>query len=60
MSFAEQRARELVLSHRALPENLDAFYSAIDERYGSMGAFVRDQLRIDDARRAHFIEHCTR
>ena len=56
----EQRARELVLSHRALPENLDAFYSAIDERYGSMGAFVRDQLHIDDDRRAHFIEHCTR
>ena len=55
----EQRAHELVLSHRALPENLDAFYAAIDESYGSMSAFVRDQLGIDDARRAHFIERCT-
>lgn len=56
----EERARELVASHRALPENLDAFYQAVDERCGSMEAFIRNQLRISDARRAQLREICTR
>lgn len=62
MRFAgdEQRARELVESHRALPENLDAFYGAIEARYGDMDAFVRNQLGIDDEKREQIRAACTR
>lgn len=62
MRFAgdEQRARELVDSHRALPENLDAFYGAIEARYGSMDSFVRNQLGISDERREQIRAACTR
>ena len=56
----EKRADELVEAHRALPENLEAFYAAIDERYGSMDAFVRDQLWLDDARLTEIRACCTR
>lgn len=56
----EARARDLVRSHRAAPENLASFYGAVDERCGSMAAFIRNQLRIDDVRRAHLREICTR
>lgn len=61
MRFAEdeQRARELVESHRALPENLDAFYESVEERYGTMEAFIRNQLGIDDARRDAIRAACT-
>ncbi len=45
----EKRARELVEEHRAAPANLDAFYRAVEKRYGSMDAFVRDELGIDSA-----------
>lgn len=55
----EERAHELVVAHRARPENLDAFYEAIDERYGSMPDFVREQLGIDDAQRERIREACT-
>ena len=50
----EQRAHELVIAHRAVPENLEAFYGAVEERYGSTDAFVRSQLGISDARRDEF------
>ena len=48
----EKRAHELVIAHRALPENLDAFYAAVEERYGPMDDFIRNQLSMDDERRA--------
>lgn len=41
-------ARQLTESHRARPQNLTAFREAVSERYGSMAAFMRDQLRLDD------------
>ena len=53
------RARELVLSHRATPENLSAFYSAVDERCGSMEAFIGEQLGIGPERRRQLREACT-
>ena len=56
----ERRADELVVAHRALPENLDAFYAAIEESYGGMDAFVRNQLALDGARLAAFRARCTR
>ena len=55
----EQRAHELVVSHRASPENLDAFYGAIDERYGAMDAFMHNQMGLSDRRIAEIREHCT-
>ena len=55
----EARARELVNSHRARPENLDAFYAEIDGRYGSMDDFVRNQLEISDTERANMRAACT-
>ncbi|MBQ9002588.1 MAG: tyrosine-protein phosphatase [Eggerthellaceae bacterium] len=56
----ELKARELVHSHRARPENLEAFYEEIDDRYGSMSAFIRNQLGISDAERANMRSTCTR
>ncbi|MBQ9043623.1 MAG: tyrosine-protein phosphatase, partial [Eggerthellaceae bacterium] len=55
----EQRARELTEAHRARPENLTAFYEAVDDAYGSMNDFVRNQLGIDDARREQLRLACT-
>ena len=55
----EELARELTNSHRARPQNLDAFYEAIDEAYGSMDAFVRNQLGFDDAEITYICEQCT-
>ncbi len=55
----EALARELTFSHRARPENLDAFYESIDERYGSMDSFIRDQLGIGDDRREEIRRACT-
>lgn len=55
----EQRAHELVLSHRARPESLDAFYAAVDERCGNMERFIRSQLGIDTAEQTRIREACT-
>ncbi len=55
----EQRARELTEAHRARPENLAAFYEAVDEAYGSMDDFVRNQLGIDDSLREQLRTSCT-
>lgn len=55
----ENRARELVLSHRALPENLDAFYAGVNERYGSLESFISNQLGMHQQRRSQFREACT-
>jgi len=40
----EQRAHELVVGHRAIPENIAAFYDAIDVEYGGWSAFMNDVL----------------
>lgn len=55
----EQRARELTEAHRARPENLTAFYEAVDEAYGSMDDFVRNQLGISDKWREQLRLACT-
>lgn len=55
----EDRARELVFSHRARPENLEAFYEAIGESYGDMECFMREQLGFNDDERAAIRERCT-
>jgi len=55
----KERAHELVVSHRALPENLDAFYDAVENAYGNMDAFIRNQLGISDELRAQLREACT-
>lgn len=47
----EQQARELTEAHRARPENLDAFYAAVSERYGDMDAFIANQLEISEGQR---------
>ena len=52
----EQRARELVTSHRAAPENLESFYAAIAQAYGSLDDFTRNQLGISDEQRAEYRE----
>ena len=56
----EQRARELTESHRALPDNIEAFRDAVSERYGSMGEFMRNQLGVTDELRARIRKACTR
>ena len=55
----EQRAHELVMSHRALPENIDAFYGAVDEEYGSFESFLVDQLEFPEERRQQLRNACT-
>lgn len=55
----EARAHELTRAHRARPENLEAFYEAVDERYGSMERFVREVLAIDGERREEVRRRCT-
>lgn len=55
----EQRARELVHNHRAQSENLVAFREAVEQRYGSMEDFVRNQIGIDDSLRAAIRLSCT-
>lgn len=55
----EGLARELVESHRALPQNLSVFYAAIEERYATMERFVHNQLGISDPQRRLFQERCT-
>ncbi len=40
----EQRAHELVVGHRAVSENIAAFYDAIDAEYGSWDTFLSDAL----------------
>ena len=56
----EALAHELVISHRARPENMDAFYNSIIDRYGSVDSFMADQLGIDEAKRVHFRANCTK
>ena len=55
----EERARELTYAHRARPENLVAFREAVDESYGNMEAFMRDELSVDDGYRMQAREACT-
>lgn len=55
----EERARELTHDHRARPENITAFREAVEERYGSFAAFVRDKLEVDDDYRTLAREACT-
>ena len=56
----EERAWEITLEHRARPENLSAFYEAIEEHYGSMESFMRTQLDIDEDYRQRACQACTR
>ena len=56
----EALAHELVVSHRARPENMEAFYSSVINRYVSIDSFMTDQLGIDEEKRAHFRANCTK
>lgn len=56
----ERRAHELTRAHAARPENLEAFYGAIDEHYGDMESFVREKLGIGAARQEQIRACCTR
>ena len=55
----EARARELTHSHRARPENLDAFYEETAARFGSMDAFIQVQLGIDGELREKIRQTCS-
>ena len=55
----EDRARELTFEHRARPENLVAFYEAIEERYNDMDSFIRTQLGISNERREELRQSLT-
>lgn len=44
MGGDEQRAWEVTNNHRACPENLEAFYGSVAERYGNMDAFLHEVL----------------
>ena len=55
----KEQARALVEAHRARPEYLTAFYESVEEAYGSMDDFVRNQLGISDARREEIRNACT-
>ena len=55
-----KQADELVESHRARPENIDAFLQAIDEEYGSFDSFMIDVLGMTDDRRKAVVAQLTR
>ena len=55
----EELAHDLVISHRARPENLDAFYDAVGERYGSFETFMHERLGMDDNRIERIRKLCT-
>ncbi|MDO4503025.1 MAG: tyrosine-protein phosphatase [Coriobacteriia bacterium] len=44
----EEFARAVTENHCARPQNLAAFRASVDQRYGSMDAFIRDVLQFDD------------
>lgn len=48
----EDAAHELVMTHRALPEYVSAFYEAIDVEYGCMDVYLSEVLGLD----AEYIE----
>lgn len=54
-----KRAHELVVSHRAEPENIEAFYDAVDAEYGSWDSFMRDTLGLTDDRIDEIRAKCT-
>lgn len=54
-----ERAHELTVSHRARPQNLEAFYGALDERWGGMERFISEQLGIDLAHCEEIRRACT-
>ncbi len=55
----EEFARQVTNDHSARPENIEAFCSEVDRRYGSMKRFITEVLGIDDEYRARAIEDCT-
>lgn len=55
----EQHARQLVESHRALPRNLDTFFGEVAVRYGSVDAFMSNQLGLTDERKSMVRTRCT-
>ena len=55
----EELARKITDEHRARPQNLAAFYEAVDQAYGDMDSFVHVQLGFDDADIARVRSRCT-
>ncbi len=56
---SDEAARAMTKAHRACPENLDAFYEAVSENYGSMDDFLQNQLGFDRARCEDIRACCT-
>ena len=55
-----KQADELVKSHRARPENIDAFLQEIDGEYGSFASFMVDVLGMTEERRKSVVAQLTR
>lgn len=55
----EELAHKLTRSHRANPENLQAFYDSLEVRYGGIEAFIVEALQIDRHYRARLKERLT-
>ncbi len=56
---SDEAAWEMTVAHRARPENLEAFYEAVDARYGSMERFVCGALGFGEQRCEQLRETCT-
>ena len=55
----EEFARRVTDNHCARPQNLVAFRQSVDDRYGSMDAFIRDVLGFSEDERAAFRQALT-
>ncbi len=55
----EERAQALVASHRAHPQYLAAFFESVEQRYGSMEAFMSQHLDMPERQRERIRQACT-
>lgn len=55
----EEKAWEITRAHCARPENLQAFYEAVEQAYGSLQDFVTNQLDASESYRKKAIAACT-
>ena len=55
----EEKAWEITRAHSARPQNLQAFYEAVESAYGNIGAFIENQLDVSCDFRKCAIDACT-
>ena len=55
----EEKAWEITRAHSARPQNLMAFYEAVEAEYGSLEVFIENQLDISPDFRQRAIAACT-